>query len=939
MRATGYRRRDLPGYALLLCAPPIALVRLIGWPLPDQVPSQAQWQAWLHEPLTWNTIVATVTIVGWLIWATYAATVVLEVYRWINGRWRLPRLSIPGPVQAISAAVLGATAVSASTGAAAQAATSASGTAASQPGQPPLDQQLAAVTSTSSTHGGSTLDAAASGATIGQHHAGHSPTAAAGPVYQARRGDWVWHIADRFLGDPHRYRQIAALNPHLAKTYGTAFPDHIEPGDLLYLPAEARDHGPRRRATGTTKPAPSAVQTPPQPGPASPSPRPPAGEVPSPQPSVSAPPAGAPATVVPSTDTGTPTATQPAAPPHQAPGEPASPGWIPIAGGLIGAGFAAGLLYAADTVRKRRRHRYQPTPITSPTVPEDRTKPLNTLTDHLRHTRIRPAPDWAEHTAEPGPTLRQYQGADLAPVLAPLGPTGSQLAGVGTLPLQTGLGLRGPGAADAARAVLVATLTAGRPDDPDAQGRAVITAAALDTLLGRSAAEPGPMRRLSVTASFADALTVIEEEIIRRSRILADHEAADLSALRDSQPLAESLPQLLLFTDQPDERWHTRLATTIQLGASVEIGAVVIGDWPHGTTLTVAADGSTNSCPDRIAVLETAAARDILTMLAEAHGDTAPPTIDQPDPSSIGQPEPTAGKQSHHEPDPASPTATIQKGQPPIGSANLMAIRVLGTPAILGPDGTPMRGLRAKSLELLVYLAIHRKGAALGDIMEAIWGDATTRRAAQRLSTCVANLRSVLRAATQPHTHPDSDQAHHRRIEPVVNTGSRYHLDPGPLQVDWWTVLDEYTQVAAAADDTTRLRHLQAAIAAIDGGLADGTDYEWIDTDREHARRRIIMIYAHAAQLLADTDPHQARAYTDLACDLDPLSDDLARRAMRAAASLGDGDAVRTRLAALRRQLEDAGIDLDPETEHLAADLLHQLTSTPTAGAHHLVNR
>jgi DNA-binding SARP family transcriptional activator len=162
--------------------------------------------------------------------------------------------------------------------------------------------------------------------------------------------------------------------------------------------------------------------------------------------------------------------------------------------------------------------------------------------------------------------------------------------------------------------------------------------------------------------------------------------------------------------------------------------------------------------------------------------------------------------------------------------------------------------------------------------------------------------------------------SHTPPIEPVVNTGGHYHLDPAIVRIDWWTILDEYAAVAAASDDPTRLAHLQAAIGHVHGGLADG--YEWIDTDREHVRRRIIKIYAQAAVLLADTDPHQARVYSDLACELDPLSDELARRAMQAAARVGDVDAIRLRLARLRRELDDAGIELDPDTEQLAASLL-----------------
>jgi len=266
----------------------------------------------------------------------------------------------------------------------------------------------------------------------------------------------------------------------------------------------------------------------------------------------------------------------------------------------------------------------------------------------------------------------------------------------------------------------------------------------------------------------------------------------------------------------------------------------------------------------------------------------------------------------------------------PLPKPRIVDVRVLGAPAILGADGTPVRGLRAKSLELLVYLAVQRRGASLDDIMEAIWGDAKPRRAGERLSTCAANLRGVIRDVALPGEKPKDATANGRRrpqIEPVVNTGSHYHLEPAIVRIDWWNLLDEYAKVAAATDDPTRLEHLQAAISHIHGGLADGEAYEWIDTDREHIRRRIIKIYAQTAALLADTDPHQARVYSDLACDLDPLSDELARRAMRAAAHVGDADAIRQRLATLRRELDDAGIELDPDTEQYAASLLRDLAN------------
>jgi two-component SAPR family response regulator len=523
------------------------------------------------------------------------------------------------------------------------------------------------------------------------------------------------------------------------------------------------------------------------------------------------------------------------------------------------------------------------------------------------------------------------------------GPRGCGRAGVGTLPASAGLGLTGPAALDAARALLVATLTSGHADDPDAQGKAIVPAATLATLLGVSAVDLGPMRRLTVAPSFADALTLLEEEIIRRSRVIADHEAADVPTLRGTDALAEPLPQLLLIADVPDGGWHARLTTAIRLGTAVEIGTALIGDWQPGTTLTVAADGATTGGDaQRVAVLDTTATSEILTMLREAHGDAAALTAttasttprDAPAPPTPAphQTRPSTVDDDEQAAEPATAPTATPTGRTTAPTSGLVSVRVLGPPAILGADGKPVRGLRAKSLELLVYLAVHRRGASLDDTMEAIWGDATPRRAAERLSTCVGNLRSVIRAVAQPATKTnDADGEAHRRkpppIEPVVNTGGHYHLDPALLHVDWWTMLDEYAQVATATDDTSRLAHLQAAIAAIGGGLADGADYDWIDTDREHARRHMVKIYPQAAALLTDTDPHQARVYYDLACELDPLSDDLARRAMHAAARVGDADTIRDRLTALRRELDDAGIELDPQTEQLAASLLRDLAN------------
>ncbi len=958
------------GLLALVAGIPAGQLRYIGWPLPDHVPSTDQLRTALtsRDWLTDATLVDGLSVLLWLLWVLFIVSVVVELTASIRGV-RAPRYRLLAPTQGIAAAlVAGLTATIVATTPALTPA----------PLAPPAhaSARTAAVVVVPAVYT-STVAPAAHVDAVALKPVGSVTVLIDGRPYEHKvvKGESLWRIADRFLGDPERWPEIWELNkgkywPHVSGRTTFSDPDLIFPGWVLILPTDAAappgaqptDPPPEQTPPpGTTSPPPSANPTPSTSPTITASPSPsatapngggvltPPSIVPTPSatatpaPSTSA--AGS-ATPSPSTTASAGTSATPTGSSHPADEDDPSygmPGWIEIVGGFIGAGLGAGLLYAAALVWKRRRHHYKPTPITTPVLDDpDLTPPLGALT-HIRQTLRRHTPELLDHKPEPGPTVRQYTTADVKPPLPPVGPTGAELAGVGTLPVSAGLGLSGPAALDAGRALLAATLTSGHADDPDARGQAIVPAATIATLLGVSAVDLGPMHRLTVAPSFADALTLVEEEIIRRSRIIADHEAADVPALRATEALAEPLPQLLLIADVPEEGWHTRLATAIRLGKAVEIGTALIGDWPHGTTLTVAADGSTTGGDgQRVAVLDTNATSEILTMLREAHGDAAPtrhapaPTV----PEGQDTPAPT-GRAGHDAPAPAAesgdetaPLATAATTTPdrvstPTG-VRVVSVRVLGSPAILGTDGTPVRGLRAKSLELLVYLAAHRRGASLDDIMEAIWGDAKPRRAAERLSTCVGNLRGVIRTVAQPSSatkDADGDEKNRKQIDPVVNTGSHYHLDPALLHVDWWTVLDEYAQVAAADDDTTRLAHLQTAIGAIGGVLADGMDYEWIDTDREHTRRRTVKIYAQAAQLLADTDPHQSRAYSDVACELDPLSDELARRAMHAAAQVGDADAIRDRLTVLRRSLDDAGIELDPDTEQLATSLLRDLAN------------
>ncbi|MET8358844.1 LysM peptidoglycan-binding domain-containing protein [Micromonospora sp. NPDC005171] len=932
---------------LATAAAPVILAATGTWQPPS--PTSGDIRQVIVSPLGPHLVTALIGAAAVALWLLLITTLLIHAYATLARRTRwIIELRLPGPIRSLAAALLGASAVTTASGAIAHA------TAVTTTTDQPAREPVTAAPTPPTTH----LTAA---------HP--QPAHGTPPTHTVRRGDTLSEIADQALGDDKRWREIFALNrgTHFANVGGTLRnPNLIFPGWVLILPAAdtppdttpprhppAQDPpqgptaSPPTTATATpstTTPAasptagPSASPTA-RPSTAAPSPTADDGVVNPPSPSV--PPSTAPGVTSPATSTTAPSPppadrSNATTPPGAADDRPSHSlwGWVEIAGGAIGAGVAAALVSAITMVWKRRRHRYRPTPITSPILADaDLTPPLAALT-RLRHGVRRVAPHLLTRTATRGQTVRENTTAQVTPPLPSPAPSHTEQAGVDGTAAAAGLGLDGPAALDAARALLVATLTPGA-DSPHAHGRVIIPDTTLTTLLGVSAVDPASVPGLTVAPAFAAALTLMEEEIIRRSRILADQEAVTVFALATEGTVGEPLPHLLLIASVPEESWHPRLATAIHLGTNVDISAALIGTWPHGSTLTVAADGTTDgSHGDRVGVLDATATTDILRMLTEAHGGTAPATTTQaPAPAPVA---PTTTPARHGDttrassekvnPAPQVPASTPSAAPPGPGSTATGArvrAHVLGHPTILDAHGKPVRGLRAKSLELFVYLVVHRGGANLDDIMEAIWPDVTVSRASERLSTCAANLRTTIRSVAQTGTGPNDDAP---KIEPVINTGGRYHLDPTLLDVDWWTVQDSYARVAAAVDDADRLAHLHAAIAATNGGLADGRNYEWIDTDREHARRHLVKIYAQAAGLHLGSDPAAALALYDAARALDPLSDELTRRAMRTSARLGDAVGVRERLVALRRDLGDAGIGIDPDTENLATSLLRELT-------------
>lgn len=708
-------------------------------------------------------------------------------------------------------------------------------------------------------------------------------------------GDSLWSISEVHLGDGNAWPQLFRLNKGKHQPDGGRLtdPDLIQPGWVLTLPDQVAQPPhtptpPREPAQpSTTVPEPSEHQSTTTPVATA-----------TQAPSVSAEPA------LPSSPSAvTPTA---GAVPTSERSDPASSAGVELPGGWVGLPLAAAISGAAAMVwvRRRQRHRYMPLRPEEDErdaddlsyVDDEDLQPLPAVVDRLRRSIRQQAPTLLDPEPPP-PTVSEYLATPSPAPLPVAGPSGLKLADLRDLIPDRGLGLIGAGADSAARGLLVAMLTAGGTHDPDAQGTVVIPETTLRRLLAGDPDQVKNMQRLRMTADLDEAVAGIETIVLQRQRLLDEHDADDVEALR-ADPTSPPMPLVVLMSDtSPAEPVTNRLAALLEHGPSTNLAAVLLGEWRPGATATIDTDGRTAGEDGaagsvRVAVLDQPTTEDLLRVITEAEPDCAAPSV-----------EGAAAKAAFGEPSTlgAEPEVSLDT------VASKVRIRLFGKVAVLDGEGQPVPGLRQNAGGLLAYLALHRKGADKNDILEAIWPDAPLRRAAERLSTEVGNLRRCIRLVS-----PDGN------AQPVVNTGGRYHLNPEVVDVDLWSFEDAMATAMAASDPAERERSLHTATGARVLEMTRGQDHHWLEPLREQLRRKAIPAHLQLADQVAPTDATWAADLIQRAAALDPTSEDLSRRAIDAHARAGNKAAVDAELRRLRSALRDIDEVPSQETESLA---------------------
>jgi DNA-binding SARP family transcriptional activator len=953
------------GVVLLAAGVPIALAVVVGWPLPHAVPSPGE----LSRALTSGSIPdefygKALAVLSWLYWAHFMVCLGAEVAAARKGR--LPRhVPLAGLNQAIAARLIGAILLLAP---------SAPGLLRPIPAMAdtrPTPVVAADVAATADTA------RQAPQRLRPERSATAAPVYVVQAKQPGKPRDTLWRIAERFLGDPRRWPEIYALNKgnELPDPPGGQFddPNLIYPGQALVLPSDAAGlpatH--QDRAGATRRPTDRADrdqddQRDRHPRPTAP-PAAAAGEAPT----TTASPATTrpPTTAAPTTTAASPALAPDPLPPTTAPvgdqthGQADAETAVPITAAALAIGglLAVGVLVTLARLR-RRQQRYR--------EPGRRIRlPVGRAAHVEERLRAAAEPEWARfldaalramaarirHTGLPPPTVQAVllgpteleilleEATEAAPPPFALGADGRRW----TLPCHIPVPHLEAIAEDAV-APLPGLVTLGFSDagqllvnleapgltalvgDPmitrpllDAMAVEFATAASsgfVQVLLVGFGPELDRLERVGRAERLDDVLSDLEHQAQEAAELVEEAHVGSVLGGRIAGDGADAWsPTVVLVAQPPSPASLERLATVTANPRRSTVAAVLLGDAPqadwhlkvddehvHVPALDLAVR------PQRLAPEEYAAIGALLSTAADVDGvaATAPP-YDQLQPTVPAEPAPGIGADLQ-----AARAAGARLAAASLASAEstepAVEVRVLGRVELRGAGKIE----RAKSIELIVYLALHPQGVDSDRLWEALWPEKPLNRGT--LHTTVTAARTGL----------GRDPAGARYL-PEARAGL-YRLSDA-VGLDWARFQALAAQGHSSGSEALEL--LRQALELVRGAPLESPtsrSYEWAVVHRTEMETVIAETAERLGLLYLDADdPEQANWAARRGLAASPYDERLYRVLMRAAHAAGNPAGVE---AAWQELLSVLGADLELIDEDLHPDTVALYTALRPSG-------